>query len=69
MLIKSLPYSLGPFIVLLIVITVSLLVIHFLYNASMRLDKKEFKFRKNHKNILKRDVKIDNIPEKEEKNS
>lgn len=56
-LVESLKCSLASFIVLLIVITLSLIVIHFLYNASMILDKKEFKFIKRNKKKIHKNIK------------
>ena len=56
-LVESLKCSLASFIVLLIVITLSLIIIHFLYNASMILDKKEFKFIKRNKKKIHKNIK------------
>lgn len=70
MLIPSMRYSISSFIVLLIVITLALLVIHFLYTVSMILDKKEFKFtRKDKKRCIGKKNIMKNSDFGEEKNN
>ena len=70
MLIPSMRYSISSFVVLLIVITLALLVIHFLYTISMILDKKEFKFtRKDKKRFIDKEKIIKNSDFGEEKNN